>query len=418
MFGDNPYVARLASAIDYPAAKVLTRGTHRTNSPEDTLARVQPHAHQMGITRLGNVTGLDRVGIPVAIAVRPNARSFAVSQGKGLDLLQALASAAMEAVELFHGESIAGIKMASLDELSAEACVITPRSLAASRDSFPKELKIAWSKGYDLVQREACWVPWEIVHTDYTLPSSHTGGLFPSGTDGLASGNHLLEAISAGICELIERDAVALWHARSIHKRAACSLNVSSVDDRDCRELLARYERAHVTPRLWDVTSDIGVGAFVCDLPAEADHPFGLRRFRGAGCHPNRAIALVRALTEAAQIRLTYINGIRDDLPSSDYQESPQQKMGAALLDAVSSSAVPRSFADVPTFDENDLALDLRWELERLRSIGVERVVAVDLTRPDIGIPVVRMVIPDLECACTHSNYVPGPRAKRASYAE
>jgi ribosomal protein S12 methylthiotransferase accessory factor YcaO len=47
----------------------------------------------MGITRLGNITGLDRIGIPVAIAVRPNSRSVSVSQGKGLELPQALASA-------------------------------------------------------------------------------------------------------------------------------------------------------------------------------------------------------------------------------------------------------------------------------------------------------------------------------------
>src|SRR5205807_10420016 len=138
------------------------------------------------------------------------------------------------------------------------------------------------------------------------------------------------------------------------------------------------------------------------------------RRSRGAGCHPNRGIALARALTEAAQIRLTYISGNRDDLPSSDYQESQQEKIGAALLDAVSQDAEPREFCDITDFDADDLALDLNWELQRLQSVGVKRVIAIDLTRSDVGIPVVRIVIPGLEWDCTHPDYIPGARARRA----
>src|SRR5919202_1722884 len=84
--------------------KAFRRGTHRTMAPEETLARIRPHASRMGITRLGNVTGLDRIGIPVAIAVSPNSRSVSVSQGKGLNREQAMASALMEACEGYHAE--------------------------------------------------------------------------------------------------------------------------------------------------------------------------------------------------------------------------------------------------------------------------------------------------------------------------
>src|SRR5205823_10369885 len=168
----------------------------------------------------------------------------------------------------------------------------------------------------------------------------------------------------------------------------------SSADDDDCRALLETYARVRITPRVWDVTSDIGIPAFVCDVPAAGDQPGGLRRFRGAGCHPDRAVALARALTEAAQVRLTYIAGIRDDLPPADYAETAQEKLGGALLDAASQAAEPRSFVEVPNLTTADLALDLQWELERLRAVGIERVIAVDLTRPDFGIPVVRVVIP------------------------
>ena len=139
------------------------------------------------------------------------------------------------------------------------------------------------------------------MHTDYTLPTNHSSEHFLSGTNGIAAGNHLLEALSAGICELIEHDAVALWNARGIRERARCRLDLASIDDDDCRALLETYERAGAVPRVWGVTSDTNIAVFVCDIPAETN---GLRRFRGAGCHPNRAVALARALTEAAQIRL------------------------------------------------------------------------------------------------------------------
>jgi YcaO-like protein with predicted kinase domain len=407
-------VDSLAQSLDRPVPKRFRNGTHRTSTPEETLARVASKARRIGITRLGDVTGLDRIGIPVTVAVRPNSRSFSVSQGKGLSLAQAQASAMMEAIELFHGEDLAGRSVsASFEELSARAKVLPPASLCGTGRPLPDHTTIEWIEGYDLLGREACWVPWEVVHTDYTLPTRHSGEHLLSGTNGLASGNHLAEAVSSAICELIERDAVALWHARSMSERSRGRLNPASIDDTDCRRLLGLYEAAQIAPRIWDVTSDIEVPAFICDIPAPTDDASdGLRRYRGAGCHPDRGVALARAMTEAAQTRLTYIAGIRDDL--TDYAETAKDRLGAALLDAISQAADARSFCDVPSFNSDDVALDLRWELERLRAVGAQHVVAVDLTRDDLDIPVVRVVIPGLEWDCTHRDYVPGPRARRA----
>ena len=72
------------------ATKRYFHGTHRVCTPEETLARLQPLLRPMGITRIANVTGLDRTGIPVVMVCRPNARSVTVSQGKGLTLNAAL----------------------------------------------------------------------------------------------------------------------------------------------------------------------------------------------------------------------------------------------------------------------------------------------------------------------------------------
>jgi ribosomal protein S12 methylthiotransferase accessory factor len=412
-------IVALAEGLDGPVLKLFKHGTHRITSPDDTLAQIAPRASQFGITRFGNVTGLDRIGIPVTVAVRPNSRSVSVSQGKGLGLSQAFASALMEAIELFHAEEPVGrVVDASFPELSANGRAVRPGLLTSGETSSPDQSSMRWLEGYDLLARETCWVPWGVVHTDYTLRTRHDieQHRFLSGSNGLASGNHLVEAASSAICELVERDAVAVWHARSIRERADCHLAAGSIDDGDCRTILQLYEAAQIRPRIWDVTSDIGIPAFVCDIPAAArDADNELRRFRGSGCHPDRGVALARALTEAAQVRLTYIAGIRDDLPGSDYAESAEQKLGAALLDAVSQVSKGRLFCDVPSHNAEDVAIDLRWELERLRAIGIQRVVAVNLTRPEFGIPVVKVVIPGLEWDLNHPYYAAGLRARKAS---
>lgn len=367
----------------------------------------------MGITRLGNITGLDRIGIPVAVAVRPNSRSVSVSQGKGLDLQQAMASALMEAIEGFHAEEVGDGRRAAYRELAARYTVVDPWNLCTTGREFEPDAVISWTEGFDLLRREPCWVPTELIHTDYTRPLD---GYFPAGSNGLASGNHLAEALSAATCELVERDAVAFWNASSIRARAQRALDIASIDDPDCRSLLAKYDQAGVEVRLWDVTTDIGIAALVCDVrdPLAGD-PGQLRRFHGGGCHPDRAIALARALTEAAQARLTYIAGIRDDLLPSEYEEPPGADLLDALLDALCAEAAPRPFDAVPSFVSDDLGRDLTWELDRLRAVGIKRVVAVDLTQADFGIPVVRMVIPGLEGDIRHPHYTPGPRACRAT---
>ena len=394
--------------------KRYRRGTHRLATPSETLARVRPLAARMGITRLGNITGLDRIGIPVAVAVRPNSRSVSVSQGKGLDLPQAMASALMEACEGFHAEDVGPVRVAPYRDFALSATVVDPATLCAGVRKFDATATTSWIEGYDLLRKEPCWVPAEIVHTDYTLPKPD--GFFLSGSNGLASGNHLIEAINAALYELVERDAVALWIAQPLHRRASCALDLASVDDPDCRELLARYEAAEIAVRVWKVTTDIGIAAFLCEISdRSAGDPGRPSRFHGSGCHADRAIALARALTEAAQTRLTYIAGIRDDLAPEEYHADPGDEIHDALFDALAREITPVPLADVPNFAADDLAEDLRWALGRLAANGIEQVIAVDLSRQDLLIPVVRLVIPGLEWDPHHPNYRPGLRACAAA---
>src|SRR4029453_18505705 len=143
-----PSVIRYAHAVRglesaERTSKVLRAGTHRSQTLEETLTRVLQFAPVMGITRVANVTGLDPVGIPVVMVCRPNSRSVAVSQGKGIDLASARASGLMEAVELYHAETITlPLRLATYEELRYQHNVvevaILPRGSASRFNPYQR----------------------------------------------------------------------------------------------------------------------------------------------------------------------------------------------------------------------------------------------------------------------------------------
>ena len=138
-------------------SKAYRRGTHRTVDPAATFARVQPYLAGMGITRVANVTGLDRIGVPVVMVCRPNSRSLAVSQGKGLTLDAAKASGVMEAIELYHAERIElPLKLGSARELARTHRLVDLDALPRRADSrFHPDLPMLWIEGRNLLDRRA-----------------------------------------------------------------------------------------------------------------------------------------------------------------------------------------------------------------------------------------------------------------------
>lgn len=371
-------------------------GTHRTCTPQETVARVRPLLARMGITRIANVTGLDRTGVPVVMVCRPNSRSVTVSQGKGVSLDAAKASGVMEAVELWHAERIMRpLKLASFEEMRSEHRVLDVARLPQAADSrFTGDLPLLWIEGEDLFGGGAAWVPHELVSANYTLPLPPGSGCFQANSNGLASGNHWLEAVSHGLCEVVERDATTQWKQRSPLAQADRVLDDDSIDDPACRKVLAQLAAADLRARIWETTSEVGIASFVCLLMGAEDDRADPEL--GAGCHPARHIALLRALTEAAQARTTYIAGARDDYFAPLYSAHERARRRALCAGLLESPAQERSFTDVPSFDSPSLEEDLAWMLERLGSAGFGQAIVVDLTRAAIGVPVVRVIVPGL----------------------
>jgi ribosomal protein S12 methylthiotransferase accessory factor len=403
-----------------PTRKGFTAGTHRLVPPERTVERILARRASYGITRVADVTGLDHVGIPVVAVYRPNARSLVTAQGKGVTLAAAKASGLMEAVEAFHAERVKlPLRYASYRELRAEEPVVDPWALPRTRASrFHDDAQILWVSAWDMMGAagtETSLVPFECVHTNFTLPLPAGSGCFMMSSNGLASGNHLLEAISHGLCEVVERHSSALFHVEVAAGAAdRRRLDLESVEDPLCLEVLDRFAQAGIAVAAWDITSEVEIPCVMVEIVDERDDPGRLLyATSGLGCHLSPGIALLRALTEAAQCRLTYIAGARDDSDRDIYEQARNrsviERARRRLLDG---RGVAR-FHGIRDRSTSSLERDVSLELTALERAGVGQALVVDLSQRELGVSVVRVLVPGLEGIFDVPGYVPGPRARQ-----
>ena len=391
--------------------KACTSGTHRSVPPEQTLQRIMGVLPRFGITRVADITGLDRIGIPVLAAYRPVARSLAVSMGKGATTAAAAASAVMESIELWHAERPdLPLQWGSAGALAELQRVIDWSGLPRMPGTwFESTTPTAWVESVCLSDGETVLVPFECVHTDGRLPEPAGSGWFVSTSNGLASGNTVAEAQIHSLCEVIERDAVTLWRLGGDVE--ATTIDADSVTDPVCLDLLGRLRAADLAVLLHDATSDIGITTIHCTLfEQNPEGPLAVYTTCGMGCHLSPAIAVARALTEAAQSRLTLISGARDDVGRSCYRPLPNHDRHLASLRRASTAA-RRAFGDLCDLSTQTLEQDLDIIIAALLRLGFEPC-WVDLTKPGIGIPVGRAMVPGLELLNDVETYRPGDRAR------
>jgi putative methanogenesis marker protein 1 len=370
--------------------KSYTNDTQRAVPPEATLARVEKLLPAAGITRVADITSLDRVGIPVFSSIRPTARRGAVTvyNGKGATPAEARVSAMMEGIERFSAElEREDLLVERFSVISRNQDALDPASLILPPAADP-DSPIPWTKGYDLASDAAVLVPASAVY--HPLPLLYPQ-LFRTSTNGLASGNTVEEAVFHALMELIERDA---WSLAEASRNTGPKLE--EIDDELALSLLARFGDAGVDVTLKDITSDIGIPtvAAVSDDVLLKD-PSLLTI--GMGTHTSARIAVLRALTEVAQSRLTQIHGAREDTPVADVRK----KMGYDRTKRMNrywfEASASRNFPDLSSFDSNDFLDDINLVTGRLKAAGLDRIIVVDLTRESIGVPVVRVIVPGLE---------------------
>lgn len=389
---------------------MTTAGSYRSRAPAETLALITPHLPALGITRVGSQTGLDRIGIPVWFAVTPNARAIAIAQGKGLTDEDAQASAVMEAVERVIASSPSCVRRSASRrdiEADGESVDLLETLLSPWADPVAPDEVIDWTPAENLLSGHTAHLPFDAVHLDRTQLKPR----YWRSSDGLASGNTWDEAVLHGLLERVERDALTLWHVTPPTRRPpaidpAC-LATPTIDD-----LVQRIERAGLIIRLFDISSDLNLPCFMALIAPAAVLAGGAVRHvdltLGSGAHFTAAGAAARAITEAAQSRLTFIGGARDDVPAAFFTDPAPEDLCKVLRAPVDPLHRPGSTGALPEPNER-----LPLLLARLASAGLSEAYALRLDDGRLPIAVGKLIVPGLENPPGAQRQRFGPRALR-----
>jgi ribosomal protein S12 methylthiotransferase accessory factor len=409
--------------------KVFTRdGGHRALSPDQTLRRFEHHVSPV----TGAVTTLERWPVPGdgLVNVYGSGHNVARGQanlaglrsglrvncaGKGTTELQAKASALCEALERYSGvfqgdegrtapERLRDLGPAAIHP---NTCMLYSESQYRDREfwnarkssfnwvpePFDEDAPVEWTPVWSLTRREVRYLPTAYCYYDFPEP-------WPSCcacSNGNAAGNTLEEAILQGFFELVERDSVALWWYNRVRRPA---VDLASFGEPYLSQLASFLHEQH--RELWalDMTADLGIPVFAA-LSRQTDRQ-PEQILMGFGAHFDARIALLRAVTELNQMLswiLTDTAG-KPVLPFSvDDKETVDWLRTATLSNqpylAPAEQTPPRVHAEYPECRTDDIRDDVLACQALVEAKGMEMLV-LDQTRPDIGLPVVKVIVPGL----------------------
>ena len=376
------------------------KGTHRVIAPEKTIENNEDKLKIAGITRIADITDLDRIGLPIYTAIRPTAEDGAVSiyGGKGIAKDHARASAMMEGFERYSAERQDSDEttIATLEEISELGEFITPESLNLPKD-FKKQnldsMKLEWSTAKDLISNKEYLIPTNAIYHPY-IHGNECESLFKSNTNGLASGNVLEEAILHGIFEVIERDAWSIFELT--HKNYA-QIDLDSIESDIVNETINKFESEGIKIKLMDFTADIKVPTIAASADDTVTRDAGLLTL-GMGTHLDPEVAILRALTEVAQSRATQINGAREDTVRADFaREAGYERMKRINKYYFRDEEEKISISSIENKSTTSITKDLEIVKEELMANDIDKILYYDLTRPELDVSVVRVIIPEME---------------------
>jgi ribosomal protein S12 methylthiotransferase accessory factor YcaO len=420
-------------------------GTSRILPSHETLEKVIPLSKTIGVTRLADITHMDVLHIPNYSAVLPGTEDYIwVYNGKGQTRVDARASALMECIERYSSlpsNSCTSIIQGTYDQLSKTHRVLHPDDMIEPLTfNYRNNMTMDFVTGFDLFTNEEIIVPAPLALFRYSPNPPAVNPFAFHHTNGLASGNVLEEAICHSLCEVIERDAMSLAELRAsampfhLLQHIAKTLNakeyplaaipankfrddpgifpdvdIQAVDFNPLKIIVRKFQKAGIPLIIKDITSDIGIPTFNASSIEWLTHDYGYLA-EGHGTHPDSRIALLRAVTEVSQTRAANIQGARDDLRKIKYGENNTDDKRAWQF--MPSKKVVK-FSEVKTFFNEDILDDIKLILNHLAEAELKTAIIVDLTNPQIGIPVVRAIVPGLE-TFKITKSIMGRRAKKS----
>jgi bacteriocin biosynthesis cyclodehydratase domain-containing protein len=399
------------------AKLVMTSGGYRTVSSRATVARFRKHVSPL----TGVVTRLERIDADLPMNTNYHAtHNFSApaqnvdqlraglsggSFGKGSTAEQAEASALMEAIErysgIFQGDEIRVTRrftdFAPGDAISPNDILLfsdaQSRQDAGAADEsgetqvapagFDPSAKVEWSPVWSLRDGRFKYIPTTLLYFFYSGPAA-----FRADSNGCAAGNTIEEAIVQGFLELVERDAYAIWW---YNRSQRAEVDLSQFDDSYVHDLHAQL--ADAGRKLWvlDVTSDLGVPTYVAILHWMQNGQENIEF--GSGAHFDKRIALLRTLTELNQfLAIGLMGGGSGEKPSLD-GVTPLRLQDHPFLTPGRHVNVPPAISNVDALDNTrDQVLAC---VDLARRAGLDFLV-LDQTRPDVEVPIVRVIVPGL----------------------
>ncbi len=412
-----------------PRLHTFRENGHRIVGPEETTNRIrsilkgvgEDYSAHLVSTKLGSILSEHFFVHQASMDSLFDNFGKNYSLGKGLTPEQSLASAFCELVERFSAmyEPKDAVTRGSVVDLKARYRILHPHCIGIPRirqlrgqelDLFVEEQPIDWVVGWDLLAEEPLLVPLAYSHLFSPIDQVSPNRLVEPRPNGIACGNCMEEALLQGIFEVVERDAQAIftWNQLPMPEVLLDTLPVE--ENKTLGKALAALHASDLQVILKDITTDTKVPtlyAFGVDESGE-----GPAFQWGVGSHLDPGVAVSRAITELFQARaklLEHMSRIPKDPGDLDSWESLRYHPEAArilrlfyleskgLVEYIQHSKRSIPFQEIPDLSHPDIAEEVRICLEYIRAAGFNEVIAVDLTRPAIGFPVVRIFIPSAE---------------------
>lgn len=425
--------------------KWTLNGTSRVIPVENTLSHILEISKKIGLTRIADITYMDKLYIPNYSCVLPGTEDYIwVYSGKGPTKKHAKVSAIMESIERYSSlptnytrKFITG----TFNELKESYNLLHPDDLVEPLTfDFQNDMLMDYVEGYDIINKEDILVPAALALFRYTPNSPSLNPFAFHHTNGLASGNVFEEAVCHALCEVIERDAISLaqlrasaipfhilskihhnlriqgYHITSISKEQFIDDNSLYQDVKICEDdfqpvtnLIKKFKKFNIRLIIKDITTDIKIPSFNAACVEWISHDYGYLA-EGHGTHPDKRIAILRAITEVSQTRAANIQGARDDLRKIHYNDNNTDDKNAWQF---MSSQRTINFSDIITYQNEDILDDIKLIIKFFKEVGLNKAIIVNLTNPKIKIPVVRAIVPGLE-TFKISKSIMGFRARRS----
>jgi ribosomal protein S12 methylthiotransferase accessory factor len=381
----------LANRGDACSLRSDSRVPEEPDALNQFFSKVWPVARRAGVTRLGDISGLDRLGLPVVQAVRPGALSEATSLGRGFRPVEAAVGALMESLERFYAEQhfTDRIFLATADDLGVKDGLFNSHVRTPKKDSSWRRLSIPWIMGVDAQSGEPHPVPLELVHTRYTvLPEPPGDGVFVRSTTGLACHSHWREALTHSLFECIERDAISrAFETHGFFDRMR--LDPQRQLGSRTAQLLARLHGTSISVAFWLAPSPTRVPVVWCQtIEIGPREPILALPTEGFAAAESIDAAAQSALLEALATRPSAISGTRDDLTLDHYRPSNDMIVLDARELITQEPLRGEAFDVTPVTDYDDL-------VKRATTGGLGPVLVVSVGADEEGgVSCVRTVLP------------------------